>query len=121
MVTGETPDISKWIDFKFYEQVWYYNQKKIGIDGSGRRLARWLGVAHRIDSDFCYWLILESGKIIARTTVQYVVRKEYLNDDVKLKIERFDRSDQDRLSDQNFTQHGQNGFTLKTNRTMMRQ
>ena len=46
MVTGETPDISEWIDFEFYDRVWYYDQKKIEIDGSGRHLARWLSVAH---------------------------------------------------------------------------
>ena len=45
MVTGETPDISEWLDFEFYDRVWYYNQK-IELDRSGRRLARWLGVAH---------------------------------------------------------------------------
>ena len=68
-VTGETPDISEWLDFEFYDRVWYYDHKKIEIDGSGRRLARWLGVAHRVGSDLCYWLLLESGKVIARTTV----------------------------------------------------
>jgi hypothetical protein len=47
MVTGETPDISEWIDFEFYDRVWFYNQKKIKIDGSGRRLARWLCIAHQ--------------------------------------------------------------------------
>jgi hypothetical protein len=114
MVTGETPDISEWIDFEFYDRVWYYDQKKIEIDGSGRRLARWLGVAHRIGSDLCYWLLLESGKIIARTTVQHVVREDYLNDDVKLEIERFDRSVEDRLSDQNFMIHDhQTGFYIQ--------
>jgi hypothetical protein len=39
MVTGETLDISEWIDFEFYDRVWY-NQQKIEIDGSGRQLAR---------------------------------------------------------------------------------
>jgi hypothetical protein len=48
IVTGETQDISEWIDFEFYDRVWYYNQKKIEIDSSGRCLARWLGVAHRV-------------------------------------------------------------------------
>jgi hypothetical protein len=42
LITGETPDISEWLDFEFYDQVWYYDQKKIEIDSSGRRLARWL-------------------------------------------------------------------------------
>jgi hypothetical protein len=64
MVTGETPDISEWIDFEFCDRVWYYDQKKIEIDSSGRRLARWLGDAHRVGSALCYWLELESGKVM---------------------------------------------------------
>ena len=113
MVTGETPDVSKWIDFKFYDRVWYYDQKKIEIDGSGRRLARWLGITHQIGIDQCYWLLLKSGKIIACRTVQHVVRDDNLNDDVKLEIERFDRSVEDQLSDQNFIPHDQNGFFIQ--------
>ena len=113
MVTGKTPDISEWIDFEFYDHVWYYDQKKIEIDGSGRLLTRWLGVAHRIGSDLCYWLLLESGKVIARTTVQHVVREDYLNADVKLELERFDHSTDDRLSDQNFALDDPNSFYIQ--------
>jgi hypothetical protein len=43
MVTGETPDVSEWIDFKFYNRVWYYDQKKIEIGvaaGAGFQMAR---------------------------------------------------------------------------------
>lgn len=56
VVTGETPDISEWLNFEFCDRVWwfYFDQKKIEIDGSRRRLARWLGVAHRVGSDLCY-------------------------------------------------------------------
>jgi hypothetical protein len=101
MVTGKTPAISEWIDFKFYDRVGYYDQKKIEIDGSG--LAGWLGVAHRISSDLCYWLLLESGKVIARmTVVQHVMREDYLNDDVKMELDRFDKSVDDRLLGDNF-------------------
>ncbi len=102
VVTGKTPDISEWIDFEFYERLWYNDQKKIEIDGSGRCLARWLGVAHRVGSDLCFCMFLESGKVIARTTVQHVARDDYLNNDVKREIESFDRSVDERLSDQNF-------------------
>jgi hypothetical protein len=53
----------------------------------------------------------KSGKIFARTTVQHVVREDYLHNDVKLEIKKFDRSVEDQLSDQqNFTLHNQNGF-----------
>jgi hypothetical protein len=113
IVTGKTPGISEWIDFEFYNQEWYDDQKKIEIDGSGRRLARWLGVAHRIGSNLCYWLLLESGKVIARTTVQHVVPNDYLNNDVKRDFESFDRSVEERLSDQNFMADPADGFYIQ--------
>jgi hypothetical protein len=69
------------------------------MDGSGRRLARWLGVAHRVGSDLCYWLLLESGKVIARTTVQHETLDDILNEDIKQEIERFDIAIDDRLTD----------------------
>jgi hypothetical protein len=109
LITGETPDISEGLDFEFNDRVWYYNQKKIEIDGSGRRLARWLGIAHRVGSDLCYWLLLESGKVIARTTVQHVVRDDYLNDDIRREIERFDELVDKQLSDQNFIADARDG------------
>ena len=45
-VTGETADISEYLDFGFYDRVWYHAKA-----GMGERLhGRWLGVAHRIVS-----------------------------------------------------------------------
>ena len=102
MVTGETPDISEWIDFEFYDRVWFYDRKKMEMDDTGRKLARWLGVAHRVGSDLCYWLLLSSGKVIARTTVQHVTREDMLNDDVRRLTDKFDRDVDERLDDQAF-------------------
>jgi hypothetical protein len=44
----------------------------------------------------------KSGKVSARTTVQYVVRDDYLNYDIEREIERFDRAVEEQLSDRNF-------------------
>ena len=93
--------------------MWFYDHKKIEIDGSGRRLARWLGVAHRVGSDLCYWLLLDTGKIIARTTVQHVVREDYVNDETRLQIEHFDRDIEERLSDHDFVIHETNDFYIQ--------
>jgi hypothetical protein len=38
IVNGETPETSEWIELEFYDRVWYYDQKKIEIDGSGQGL-----------------------------------------------------------------------------------
>ena len=102
MVTGQTPDISEWLDFEFYDLVWFYDAKKMELDKDGKRLARWLGVSHRIGSDLCYWLVTENGKVIARTTVQHVTRDDYLDDKVKQQIEQFDTNLENRLDDTNF-------------------
>ncbi len=70
------------------------------MDNTGRKLARWLGVAHRVGSDLCYWLLLPSGKVIARTTVQHVIREDLLNEDVRQQVEEFDCNVEERLNDQ---------------------
>jgi hypothetical protein len=108
IVTGETPDISEWVDFEFYDRVWFYDHKKIEMDSTGRRLARWLGIAHRVGSDLCYWLLLPSGKVLARTTVQHVTREDFLNEDVKMQVNQFDEQIEDRLNDDNFVVNDEN-------------
>ena len=45
--------------------------------------------------------------------MQHVVRDDYLNDDVKTKLDRFDRSVEDRLSDQNFGLNEPNDFYIQ--------
>ncbi len=66
----------------------------------------------RVWSNLYNWiLVLESGKVIARTTLQHVIRNYYLYDDVKRK--NFDRSVEERLSHQNFMADPANGFYIQ--------
>jgi hypothetical protein len=54
-VAGQTSDISEWMDFKFYDLVWWLDQpKKPNFTDHTRRLAQWLGVLHRIESDWIW-------------------------------------------------------------------
>ncbi len=48
--------------------------------------------------------------MIAHTTVQHVVRDNYLNVDIQREIESFDRSVDDRLLDQDFMADPADGF-----------
>ncbi|GFH55424.1 hypothetical protein CTEN210_11900 [Chaetoceros tenuissimus] len=41
-VTGETQDISEWLNFEFYDLCWYWDSLE-----SKRKIGRWLGVSHR--------------------------------------------------------------------------
>ena len=41
-VTGETPNISEYLDFGFYNWVWYKDNTGLGEHCIGQ----WLGIAH---------------------------------------------------------------------------
>jgi Reverse transcriptase (RNA-dependent DNA polymerase) len=111
IITGETPDISEWLDFEFYDLVWWLDRaNKPNFTDSSRRLARWLGVSHRVGSDLCYWLITESGKIIAKTSVEHVTRSDYLEADKKADIDKFNQQLEESLSDENFIIEGEGEF-----------
>jgi hypothetical protein len=43
-ITGETVDISEYLDFGFYDWVWYRENAGLGIT----KIGRWLGVSHQI-------------------------------------------------------------------------
>jgi hypothetical protein len=68
MVTGNTPDISEYTDFDWYAPLWYYEDNP--FPATRRILGRWLGVAHRVGQALCYWILTNTGQVIARTTVQ---------------------------------------------------
>jgi hypothetical protein len=56
-ILGQTVDISEWLDFDFYDQVWYWDEKKKDMNIKQAKLGRWLGVAHRVGTEMMYWII----------------------------------------------------------------
>ena len=110
-VTGQTPDISEWLDFEFYDLVWWLDRPtKPNITDETRRLAHWLGISHRVGSDLSYWLITASGKIISKTSVEHVTRDDYLLADKKKEIEDFNSQLEESLNDANFMVEGEGEF-----------
>ena len=71
-LTGETQDILEYLDFGFYDQVWYHENAGLGE----RRTGRWLGVSHRTCSLISYWVLTQNCYVISRTTVQRVTNLE---------------------------------------------
>ena len=96
VVTGDTPDISEWIDFSFYDKVWFWHTPSTDQPAQP---GRWLGVAHRVGSSLCYWILTGSGKIVARTTVQRVTDADMQSHDVQEKFRRFHDVLESKLSD----------------------
>jgi hypothetical protein len=86
IITGDTPDISEWVDFTFYDWVWYWHQPN---NDENPRLGRWIGVSHRVGSALCYWILSASGRVLARTTVQHVTLDDVARDEVKAKMKEY--------------------------------
>ena len=54
-VTGDTSDISEWLDFEMYDLVyWIDRPNKPDTSDDVRRLGRWLEIAHCVGSYLCY-------------------------------------------------------------------
>ncbi len=84
-ITGETVDISKYLDFEFYDWVWY--RKNAGLGKT--KIGRWLGVLHPIGTLMSYWVLTSNGKVKSRTTVQRMTNLESQFDENKTRIQRF--------------------------------
>lgn len=102
MVTGKTPDISEYLDFNFYDLVWYWRNNTPSMSEHDRELARWMGVAHRIGADMCYWLMPVSGIPIVNSTVQHVTAEDLRSTEIKERVDDFNRQVDERLDDTNF-------------------
>ncbi|MHA7927589.1 MAG: Ty1/Copia family ribonuclease HI, partial [Marinobacter sp.] len=110
-LTGRTPDISEWLDFEFYDLVWYYSDDAPAQPDEPRRLGRWLGVAHRVGSDLCYWILTDSGRVIASTTVQHVTRGDLDSTEIAERVRTFDKRIDDRLDATGFQAQDMDGVT----------
>ena len=110
-VTGQTPSISEWVDFEFYDLVWWLDQpNKPDFMENTRQLAQWLGVSHQVGSNLSYWLITESSKIISKTSVEHVTQDNYLQVEIKVEIDWFNRCIKESLDDANFVVDGEGEF-----------
>jgi hypothetical protein len=84
-ITGETVDISEYLDFGFYDWIWYRENAGLGET----KLGRWLGVSHRVGTLMSFWVLTGTGKVLSRTTVQRVTNLESKVDDNKTRMNDF--------------------------------
>ena len=104
-ISGNTMDITEWIDFKMNDLVWFLDTakrlKNPLTEGGSRRLGRWIGIAHQIGSNLCYWVLPKTGVPMARTTVQHVTELNLQVDEIKEKVNAFESKQGERLKDDN--------------------
>jgi len=77
IVTNETPDISEYLDFSFYNWVVYRSNAGMGESSIGR----WLEVSHKLGQLMSYWILTISGHTISCVIVQKLTEDERDTDD----------------------------------------
>jgi hypothetical protein len=63
IVTGGTPDISEYLDFQWYQTVWYLDQEA-QFPEECRKSGKWIGVAHGVNQALCYYILRASARPI---------------------------------------------------------
>ena len=94
-LTGETSDISQYLDFGFYNWIW--SKEDAGLVET--KLGGFLGVFNHIGSIMSYWVLTASGIPMSRTTVQQVTNLESQTEQHKKLFEVYDRSVADRFNE----------------------
>ncbi len=87
--------ISEYVDFGWYDLVYYYD--KAAFPNLKTHVARWLGVVHRVGQALCYWLLTQTGQVIARTSVIKILKDDMASDVFRLKLQAFDSIINDRF------------------------
>jgi hypothetical protein len=98
LVTGRTPDISEYIDYGWYDTVWYLEQETPFPEGK-RKLAKWLGVAHRVGQALCYYLLPASGRVIVHSTVQPLSPDDVQSPNVQQAIKHLNHQIETKIAD----------------------
>ena len=78
-ITGETPDISQYLDFGWYDWVWY--KENAGLDVP--QIGKFLGIADSVSNLMTYHILPASGIPITAGTVQRVTHLELQTDAVR--------------------------------------
>ena len=92
-VTGETSDISEYLDFSFYDPIWYKDNAGLSPAQPGR----WLGVSSRTGRLMCYHVLTQKGTVLSRSTVQRVTNLEQQTAKVIDIFSKFDEAVQQKL------------------------
>ena len=79
IITGETPDISEYFDFGFYDWVVYQTNAGLGE----LSLGRWIGVSHKFGQLISYCILTISRNTISVTNVQRLTEPEKQTNEYK--------------------------------------
>ena len=87
-VTGETVDISEYLDFSFYDRIWYHENAGLGEPKPGR----WLGVSKHVGGQMCFYVLTTTGSVVSRSSVWRATNLELQVDATKKAFDDLDAS-----------------------------
>ena len=93
LITGETPDISEYLDFGWYEGFCYKEDAGLGEN----KLGQLLGTSQTFGLLMSYWVFPKSDIQISRTKVQRVTHLETKTDAKRKRFEHYDTAITERL------------------------
>ena len=68
---GYTPDVSAFLQFEWWEQVYYLDDDGSGFPSSNEKIGRWCGPAENCGDALTYWIYTEeTNHLIARSVVR---------------------------------------------------
>ena len=107
MITGESVDITEYLDFGFYDWIWYKDNAGLGET----KLGRWLGVSHQVGPLMSYWILTSGSQVLSRTTVQRVTNLELQLEEPIARCRTFDSQVAERLGDAEYYLDGNGKVT----------
>ena len=102
-LTGDAINLSEYLDFYFYDPVWYWDTL------SGERGQALQGtctaISHRVRVGMCCWVLNEQGDVISQSTVQHVTKEDLWNSTLKETLKLAFKRIKEKLSDEKH-EHG---------------
>ena len=85
-VTGETVDISEYLDYGFYDHVRYRDNAGLGVE----KIGRWLGHSEHVGGMLCSYVLQAKGSVVSRSSVQRITAVEKLDPSMQSNIKAYD-------------------------------
>jgi len=96
VLTGNTPDIPEYLEFKSSDLIWFYEPSTFPEEN--KHLARWISISHHVGQAMCYWLL---SIPIARTIIQKVPQEELQTEAFQTTLKSYNDMLEEKLSDEN--------------------
>jgi hypothetical protein len=90
-IHGRMVDISSYAQFDWYSLVWCIDEPTDAVT-SGRQIGRWIGVAEKVGSNLCYYVLPKSCRPISRSSVMPISSDEQLQPETKLLIDDYNNA-----------------------------